>query len=330
VRRAGEPCQSVGLGDAGSKAASSRVTAWKERGEYRRLKGHNLFTLVRPATGPETREPLLVLHGFPTCSFDFHLVLEELACNRRVLLIDMLGFGLSDKPDIHYGIELQADLVEEFVSQVLVEGDRGASRTGITAERDPLRLALLTHDMGDSVGGELLARQLDGRWNVEITKRILTNGSIYIDMANLSNGQKMLLSLPDERLAASLDSTGGRMKAALTATLSSDASITEDELDDAWELVAHNGGDLLLPRLIRYIEDRRRDEARYTGAIERHPSPLTIIWGVDDPIAVLQMATRLSSVRRDSSLVTLDSVGHYPMIEAPQMFATAADDFLSG
>jgi pimeloyl-ACP methyl ester carboxylesterase len=330
VRRNGEPCQSVGLEDAGSKAASFRVAAWKERGEYRRLKGHNLFTVVRPAAGPETCEPLLVLHGFPTCSFDFHLVLEQLARNRRVLLIDMLGFGLSDKPDIHYGIELQADLVEEFVSQVLVEDGRRASQAGIPAEPGPWRLALLTHDMGDTVGGELLARQLDGRWNIEITKRILTNGSIYIDMANLSDGQKMLLKLPDERLATSLDSTGGRMKASLTATLSSDASILEEELDDAWELITHNGGDLLLPRLIRYIEDRRRDEARYTGAIESHPSPLTIIWGADDPIAVSQMATRLSSVRPDSSLVMLGSVGHYPMIEAPQSFAAAADDVLNG
>ena len=55
------------------------------------------------------------------------------------------------------------------------------------------RMALLTHDMGDTVGGELLARHREGTWPVEITRRVVTNGSIYIAMATLSPGQEMLL-----------------------------------------------------------------------------------------------------------------------------------------
>jgi len=35
--------------------------------------------------------PLLVLHGFPTSSFDFRHVLPALAANRRVLLLDLIG-----------------------------------------------------------------------------------------------------------------------------------------------------------------------------------------------------------------------------------------------
>ena len=62
------------------------------------------------------------------------------------------------------------------------------------------RLALLTHDMGDTVGGELLARRAEGAWAVEVTRRVLTNGSIYIDQAHLTNGQQFLLGLPDEML----------------------------------------------------------------------------------------------------------------------------------
>ena len=55
------------------------------------------------------------------------------------------------------------------------------------------RLGLLTHDVGDTVGGELLARQLEGGWDVEIVDRTLTNGSIYIELAHLSAGQLLLL-----------------------------------------------------------------------------------------------------------------------------------------
>ena len=74
------------------------------------------------------------------------------------------------------------------------------------------------------------------------------------------------------------------------------------ELDAHVELILREDGDALLPRLIRYIEDRRARESRYTGAIEDHPSALTIVWGDQDPIAVVAMAHRLAERRPDATL----------------------------
>ena len=62
------------------------------------------------------------------------------------------------------------------------------------------RLSLLTHDVGDTVGGELLARRAEGSWAVDIARRIITNGSIYIEQAHLTDGQQLGLALSaDER-----------------------------------------------------------------------------------------------------------------------------------
>jgi pimeloyl-ACP methyl ester carboxylesterase len=284
------------------------VALWSERGRRYRAAGHEIFAIDTGDPGAG-RDPLLVLHGFPTCSFDFHLVLPALARERRVVLVDMLGYGQSDKPDARYPVELQADIVQAVVATMGLE-----------------RMAMLTHDMGDTVGGELLARQLDGAWPVEITRRVLTNGSIYIAMAHLSTGQQLLLGLPDEHLADAVDPDGSGMRRSLRATFSPHAVVDDGELDAAWELIAHRGGDRMLPRTIRYIEDRRRNEDRYTGAIETHPSPLGVVWGEDDPIAVVDMAHRLAATRSDLSLCILPGVGHYPMVESPQRFA---DEVLS-
>ena len=79
----------------------------------------------------------------------------------------------------------------------------------------------------------------------------------------------------------------------------------------------------IAPRLIRYIEERRRSETRFTGAIERHPSPLVVVWGRDDPIAVPAMTDRLARARPDAPAVLLTGVGHYPMLEAPERFLEA-------
>ena len=287
--------------------ATDAVAAWERLGEYRTMVGHRIFTVSAPAIGTETQEPLLVLHGFPTSSFDFRAVLDDLRRNRRVFLLDMLGYGLSDKPDLAYTLSLQADIVGAFTSEV-----------GIST------FALLTHDMGDTVGGELLARQMDGSWPVEVTRRVVTNGSIYIEMAQLSTGQQLLLSLPDAPLIDELID-GPAVQAGVAATFSPQSAITDDELEALGRLVTHKDGHLMLPRLIRYIEERRRAEDRYTGAIETHPSPLGIVWGLDDPIAVAAMVDRLHAARPDARVSLLDDVGHYPMVESPERFVAAVN-----
>jgi len=278
---------------------------WEHRGLRRTLAGHEIFTIDLPARGEEVLEPLLVIHGYPTSSYDYVEVIDGLTEHRRVVLLDLLGYGLSDKPDLAYTLATQADIVVELTEQLELD-----------------RLSLLTHDMGDTVGGELLARHLDGEWPVEIVRRFVTNGSIYIEMAQLTAGQQFLLALPDEILPA--DSAPDRLglAAALTATLAPGNQAGVDTLAHA-DLIVAGGGNRLLARIIRYIEERRRHERRYTGAIESHPSPMHIIWGTEDPIAVAAMATRLHDARPDSTLRWIDGAGHYPQLEAPESFVAA-------
>jgi pimeloyl-ACP methyl ester carboxylesterase len=262
-----------------------------------------VWVLDAPALNGERDEPLLLLHGFPSCSFDWHLVLDELRAHRRVVAPDFLGFGLSDKPDLRYSMRLQADVVEAV-----------AREFGLSS------VALLTHDMGDTVGGELLARSLEGTLPFEVTRRVLTNGSIYIGMAHLSTGQELLLSLDDA--PTDLVVADG-FKAGLAGTFSPKITVAADELDVQWRFAERNGGHRMLPRTIRYIEDRRAEERRFTGAIEAHPSPLSVVWGADDPIAIVAMTDELLRARPGTPVTILDDVGHYPMIESPTRFAEA-------
>jgi pimeloyl-ACP methyl ester carboxylesterase len=228
-----------------------------------------------------------------------------------VLLFDMLGYGLSDKPDRAYTMALQADVSAAFVAALGID-----------------RLALLSHDMGDTVGGELLARRADGSWPVEITQRVVTNGSIYLAQAHLTNGQLLLLGLPDEVLQPGIPINEATLTQSLRDTFSPATPLVpegwpEDPVPGAAALIVHADGHLLLPRLIRYIEERRRNERRFTGAIESDPSPLHVVWGLDDPVAVPSMVDTLLAARPDATAVRLDNVGHYPMVEAPERFLDA-------
>jgi pimeloyl-ACP methyl ester carboxylesterase len=288
----------------------SLVDDWFARGKRRSLSGYDVFVVDVPATREEA-EPALVLHGFPTSSFDWRQALDVLSARRRVVLLDMPGYGFSSKPDAKYSLFTQADVVEAVAREV-----------GLTD------VALVTHDMGDSVGGEILAREIDGRLGFHVTRRVLTNGSIYIEMAQLTDGQKLLLSLPDEALPeGTLDVDG--TAAGLKVTFAPDLPVADEELHAMAELVIRDGGGSILPRIIRYIEERRVHERRWTGAIEAHPAPLHVIWGDLDPVAVWPMAERLASVRTDAQLTRLDGVGHYPMVEAPARFNAALEHALA-
>ncbi len=280
------------------------VEAWRSAGRLLSVGEDEVFVRDEPAATPTVDvPPLLMLHGFPTCSYDFAASLPQLAAQRRVVLPDFVGFGLSSKPDHRYRIRAAADTIEAVVSQL-----------GLAC------VDLLTHDMGDSIGGELLARDLEGTLSFTIGRRVLTNGSIYLDLAQLTDGQQLLLSLPDEAIEISDEA---RFTESLAATCAPAHRPSDEELAAQWRLLTHNGGDRLLARTIRYIEDRRAEEARYTGGIEAHPSPLGIVWGELDPIAVHAMTDRLLEARPGATRATLDGVGHYPMIEAPERFAAA-------
>ena len=283
-------------------------TGWEAIGTRRELCGHGVFTIDAPAIGPEAHAPLLVLHGFPTSSFDYAAVLDGLRAGRRVLLFDMLGYGLSDKPDQAYTIALQADVAAAFVGALGLD-----------------RVALLSHDMGDTVGGELLARRAEGSWPVEVTQRVVTNGSIYIRQAHLTNGQLLLLGLPDEKLQPGNPINAATLTQSLRDTFSSATPLvpegwSEDPVPAAAAQIVRADGHRVLPRLIRYIEERRVNERRFTGAIESDPSPLHVVWGLDDPIAVPSMVDTLLANRPDATAVRLDNVGHYPMVESPTRF----------
>lgn len=288
-------------------APEADVRSWEECGRRMSFGDWSVFVFDVPARHESGLDPLFVCHGFPTSSYDWHLVLDALSEHRRVVLFDFLGFGLSDKPDVRYSIRLNADVAEA------VARDCGLAR-----------VVLVSHDMGDTVGGELLARDLEGTLPFSVSSRLLTNGSIYIGMAQLTAGQLMLLNLPDARVSSELFGAdpGVSFRTAIGATCA--APPDGDELQRHWLMAAHNDGHTLLPRTIRYIEDRRAEEERFTGAIEQHPSPLAVVWGRLDPIAVVAMTDRLRSGRADADVTILDDLGHYPMIEDAQQFSEAA------
>ncbi len=90
------------------------------KGEERRYpwKYGDVFYQVR---GSRDAKPLLLIHGFGpgASSFEWRKNAEALAEQFRVYTLDLLGFGLSDRPPIDYTVETFTDLISDFLKETI-------------------------------------------------------------------------------------------------------------------------------------------------------------------------------------------------------------------
>jgi pimeloyl-ACP methyl ester carboxylesterase len=90
------------------------VTEWRAAGSFFEHKGHRNFW--REA-GNSNTPTLLLIHGFPTASWDWEKIWSDLVARYHVITLDMIGFGFSDKPYSYaYSIINKADIYDEFLN----------------------------------------------------------------------------------------------------------------------------------------------------------------------------------------------------------------------
>jgi pimeloyl-ACP methyl ester carboxylesterase len=283
------------------------LETWRAGGEHLLTPDGRVFMTRRGSQSAST--PALLLHGFPTSSWDFAAILEPLSAARAVVTFDFLGFGLSDKPETYgYSLFEQADIA------TLVARAQKLSRVHIVA-----------HDMGTSVATELLARRERGLLPFEVASVTLMNGSVHVEMSDLTIGQRILRS-PLAKAFAKLNNRR-TFKAQIRRVFAKE--VADAELEAMWELVARENGADRLPQTIRYIEERYRYERRWIGALEHLDIPSLIAWGKKDPVAVYGIAQKLAEEIPGAKFVTWDDLGHYPQVEDPAKVAETIAAFLA-
>lgn len=282
-------------------ALTGRVRAWQERGQSEEFRGYGIHSFRQAGEGPL----LLLLHGFPSSSYDWRLLLDrDLPPNR--LAFDFLGFGLSDKPRGHdYSLFWQADLTEELVRR------HGEGRP----------VLILAHDMGTSVANELMARDLEGKLEMEIAGIVLFNGSMVLEVASPTPAQRALRS-PLGPLVARLSSERF-FRHQFGSVFSAAHPLSDEEAADQWSLVCHNGGRTLGHRLVSYMDQREKHAARWHGAISEWPGALSLAWGMRDPVATTAVLAALRELRPGVAVSELSELAHYPQLEDPQRLAGA-------
>jgi len=278
--------------------------------------GHRVFLVDEGEPDASPDRTVLLLHGFPESSYSFAGAFPLLRQRfDRVIGFDMIGYGFSDKPASGFGYSLfeQADTVLRLLRELEVTGCH-----------------FVSHDMGDSVHTELLARFNENRpaWFPDGPRSLtFTNGNMVLSEGRLRMSQKALLS-PFGRILSSRTQSLRIFENQVKSAHGNDR-LSEDAIIDMYS-GATSGAPKGLPAvLIGYLRERMRfEQPRWLPALAAAEAPVQICWGRDDAVAPVAVAQTLKrEVKPEAKLTLIEGLGHFLQIQDPQRWFEALSPF---
>lgn len=254
---------------------------------------------------------LVCVHGFPTSSIDYWGLAHELRSEAEVFTVDFPGYGLSDKPPSPYVYSLYDDarLLVHLITDVWRLED----------------YRIVTHDRGSSVGILVVTMLVEAKAPMP-ADLVITNGNIYLPLANLTAYQKALLDDSTSRATAAA-TTPDMLAAGLGASTFMPRRTLEDaEIAALARCFAHNDGIQVLPDTIQYLHERAADETRWLEALAANPVDTTLVWGLHDTVAPLRVAdhvwhTYVKDKPGRSRYWVVPGADHYVQCDAPKQLA---------
>lgn len=278
--------------------ANFTFTSYQERASYIDYNGHSIaYWQAMDCIQSIDTKTILFIHGFPSASCDWHYLWPQLAKKYNLISLDLLGFGLSDKPiNHHYSLLEQANIIEFLLA-----------KKGIT------KYHVLSHDYGDSVAQELLSRQSSKRFSM--LSLCMLNGGLFASQHRPLLTQ-ILLKGPFGNLLALLMRKNSLTKS-FHKIFGKHTQAKQQELDLMWKLIEFKKGKKVIPKILTYIDERKVHAKRWEKAMVNTIIPMYFINGVQDPISGQHMLNHYIDVIPNPRTTALD-VGHYPQLEAPE------------
>lgn len=254
--------------------------------------------------GEETDPPLILIHGFSASTYVWKTSAPRLADEGfRVISVDLLGFGFSEKPTgFDYTIAGQARIIERFMNHL------GIGRATL---------------VGSSYGGAVAATiALDYAERVE--KLILVDAVI-----NDIPSQNLLLKLAGIRgvgevFAPFLVDSKAFLKLRMKRTIAPEnhGLISQDRIESVMRpLSAADAHYSLLQTARNWDADRIENDAHLIN------QQTLILWGEKDYVIPLAAGEKLYDSILKSRLIVFHNCGHVPQEEKPDLFVNFVSEF---
>ena len=225
----------------------------------------------------------------------------------------MLGMGFSDKPVAYgYSVHDHADMHEALLAHLGIDNAH-----------------ILAHDIGDSVGQELLARHEFGQpayGALSIDSITWLNGGMFIETYTPRAAQKLMSATPLGDILSSVQNSPlsrRLLEPTLREMFGPNTKPTRHMMDVFNQILDYNDGRRVLHKVGRFIGNRYTHRNRWVRAMRQTKVPMRLIDGPVDPNSGAHMARRYAEVIPHPDVVMLaDDIGHWPQLEAPDAVLT--------
>jgi pimeloyl-ACP methyl ester carboxylesterase len=241
-------------------------------------------------------EPIVFVHGLGGQWQNWLENIPRAAQERRVIALDLPGFGISEMPPWEISISNYARTVEALCQQLRLE-----------------RIALVGNSMGGFVSSEVAIRY------PERVARLVLVSAAGISSANVYRAPALLVG----RIAAAVTAyTAARQQDMTKRPVTRHMALalvarhpSRLAADLAWEGLIKGAGkpgfeDALRANLVYDFRDRLPEIA----------APTLIVWGEDDSVISVRDAHEYERLISDSRKVVMRDTGHVPMLERPRAF----------
>lgn len=271
------------------------------RGEFLDLDGARVYYYAAGSRG--SGEPIVLLHGFPTCGHLWADVVPLLPPGHRVVVVDLLGFGRSDPPGTE-PVTLRAH----------------AERTLALLDALGINFACVVgHDVGGGV-----AQVMAVRWPHRVSRLALVDSVAY-DCWPTREVKLARAMLPLTRLLPP-----GLLLSVLRRDLArgyDDAARGTRSIEKYLRAFA---GDEGRDAFLRHLQALDAGEtAALAGALRTLVQPTAIVWGALDQFLPVKIGRRLAGDIPDATLDVVEGAGHFTPEEAPARVAGAITELLA-
>jgi pimeloyl-ACP methyl ester carboxylesterase len=272
---------------------------WKSRGKFFSILNKNIFVIDEG----KSKDVLVILHGYPTSSFDYEKVLPELSNRYRVVIHDHLGFGFSDKPDsFTYSLIDQADFALQLWHKMGLK-----------------EVTILSHDYGTSVAKEILARKNHNLIPIKIKRIYLCNSSMRHEHLHLRNMAHLLKDKKVGRFIARLTSNGyQKIRKRLKIDNLNPEVHSQYDIKEVWNNLNSDEGKKEIHLLSNFINERYTFWHRWTEALKASEIPIKIVWEKSDPVAIKEIAIVLATENINENLEWIENSRHYSILDSPK------------
>lgn len=246
--------------------------------------------------------PIVLLHGTSASLHTWDGWTEVLAPDRRVIRVDLPGFGLTGPaPDGDYGIERYVEFVAALLDALKVE-----------------QVVLAGNSFGGWVAWETAMGHPD-----RVTALILVDAAGYpLESQSVPIGFRIARVPVLNRLMRSI-LPRGVIESSLRNTYGDPSRVTPELVDRYYELTLREGNRTALAQ--RFAAGRYATDA---ARIQQLRLPTLILWGGRDRLIPPRYGDQFHRDIAGSRLVTFPELGHVPHEEDPQATVAAVREFL--